>query len=103
MRRRGFSPIAKGLAALLVIGATLLAGEYRLIKKIPVAGDYGWDYLTAGSDARRLYVSHEREVVVLDLDSGALIGKIPGKSVHGIAIAKDFGAGSSVAAIPVRS
>jgi len=30
---------------------------------------------------------------VLDLDSGALIGKIPGKSVHGIAVVKEFGRG----------
>jgi DNA-binding beta-propeller fold protein YncE len=70
------------------------AGEYRLIEKIPILGDYGWDYLTADSEARRPYVSHDREVVVLlDLDSGAIIGKIPGKSVHGIAIAKNFGRG----------
>jgi DNA-binding beta-propeller fold protein YncE len=69
------------------------AGEYRLFKKIPIPGDYGWDYLTADSEARRLYVSHDREVVVLDLDSGAILGKIPGKSVHGIAIARNLGRG----------
>jgi DNA-binding beta-propeller fold protein YncE len=69
------------------------AGEYRLIKKIPIPGDYGWDYLTADSEARRLYVSHDREVVVVDLDSGTILGKIPGKSVHGIAIAKNLGRG----------
>jgi len=68
-------------------------GRYHVIKKIPVPGDYGWDYLTADSEARRLYVSHDREVVVLDLDTNALIGKIPGASVHGIAVAKDFGRG----------
>lgn len=74
--------------------ATLAAQTgYHLIKKIPVPGDYGWDYLTADSEARRLYVSHDREVVVLDLDTYAVIGKIPGTSVHGIAIAKDFGRG----------
>jgi hypothetical protein len=69
------------------------AGEYRLIKKIPIPGDYGWDYLTADSEGRRLYFSHDRDVVVLDLDSGAIIGKIPGKSVHGITIARNLGRG----------
>ena len=68
-------------------------GPRHLIKKISVPGDYGWDYLTADSDARRLYVSHDREVVVLDLDTNAVIGKIPGTGVHGIAIARDFGRG----------
>jgi DNA-binding beta-propeller fold protein YncE len=83
------------LAALFVALAATgpAAGQRHLIEKIPVAGDYGWDYLTADSEARRLYVSHDREVVVLDLDTNAIIGRIPGKSVHGIAIAKDFGRG----------
>jgi DNA-binding beta-propeller fold protein YncE len=86
--------IVGGIAAAFTLAATLAAADqYHLIKRISVAGDYGWDYLTADSEGRRLYVSHDREVVVLDLDSGALIGKIPGKSVHGIAIAKDFGRG----------
>src|SRR5712691_9244156 len=78
----------------VLLAATLLAaGGRHLIKRIPVPGDYGWDYLTADRDARRLYVSHDREVVVLDLDSGAVIGKIPGSDVHGIAIVKEFGRG----------
>lgn len=70
------------------------ASGCHLIKKIPVPGDYGWDYLTADSEGRRLCVSHEREVVVLDLDSDAIVGHIPdGKSVHGIAIARELGRG----------
>ncbi|HUA83945.1 MAG TPA: hypothetical protein VMB85_08810 [Bryobacteraceae bacterium] len=64
-----------------------------MIKKIHVPGDYGWDYLTADSDGRRLYVSHDHEVVVLDLDTGAIVGKIPGEDVHGIAIVRDLGRG----------
>lgn len=82
------------LVLFAALAATGFAAEGRhLIKKIPIPGDYGWDYLTADSEARRLYVSHDREVVVLDLDTNSVIGKIPGKSVHGIAIAKDFGRG----------
>ena len=69
------------------------ADPYHLVKTIPIPGDYGWDYLTADTEARRLYVSHDREVVVLDLDAAAIIGKIPGKDVHGIAIARDLGRG----------
>jgi len=68
-------------------------GGYHLIKRIPIAGDYGWDYLTADTEGRRLYVSHDREVAVLDLDSFAVVGKIPGKSIHGIAVARDLGRG----------
>lgn len=73
---------------------------YRLLKKLQIPGDYGWDYLTADSDGRRLYVSHEREVVVLDIDSGAILGTIPGKSIHGIAIASALGRGFISSGVP---
>src|SRR5579864_5540499 len=74
----------------LFVLCALAAGGYHLLKTIPIPGDYGWDYLTADTDGRRLYVSHDKEVVVIDLDSGALIGKIPGSDVHGIAVVKDL-------------
>jgi YVTN family beta-propeller protein len=84
-----------------VLATTLIAaGGRHLIKKIPVPGDYGWDYLTADSEGRRLYVSHDREVVVLDLDSGAIVGKIPGEDVHGIAVARGLGRGYISASDP---
>jgi DNA-binding beta-propeller fold protein YncE len=79
---------------LAILGASLAAaGKYHVIKKIAIPGDYGWDYLTADSEGRRLYVSHDKEVVVLDLDSGAMVGKIPGSDVHGIAIVRELGRG----------
>jgi hypothetical protein len=71
--------------ALLVVTTLSAAGGRHLIKKIPVPGDCGWNYLTADSEGRRLYLSHDKEVVVIDLDSEAIIGKIPGSDVHGIA------------------
>ena len=79
-------------ATLLSIAVIASASEgYHLLKRIPVAGDYGWDYLAVDGSARRLYVSHDREVVVIDVDSGAIVGKIPNRpSVHGIAIAHDL-------------
>jgi len=82
------------LLSLLFAAAALAADSYQLVKRIPIPGDYGWDYLAVDSAARRLYVSHDREVVVVDIDSGSPVGVIPnGRSVHGIAIAPDFGRG----------
>jgi mono/diheme cytochrome c family protein len=70
------------------------ARGYHVIKRISISGDTGWDYITADSEGRRLYVPHGIEVVVLDLDSGAIVGKVAGlKGVHGVAIAKEFGRG----------
>ena len=68
--------------------------SYHITKKIPIAGQGGWDYLAVDESARRLYVSHGTQVEVLDVDSGAIVGKIentPG--VHGIAIAPELGRG----------
>jgi DNA-binding beta-propeller fold protein YncE/mono/diheme cytochrome c family protein len=74
--------------------STLAASKYHVIKRIPIPGDSGWDYITADGEGRRLYVPHGTEVVVLDLDSDAIVGKISGlKGVHGVAIAKEFGHG----------
>jgi DNA-binding beta-propeller fold protein YncE len=70
------------------------AATYKLAKTIPLPGDGGWDYSTADSNRRRLYVSHGTEVEVLDFDSEKLVGKIPDTDgVHGIAIANDLGRG----------
>jgi DNA-binding beta-propeller fold protein YncE len=74
--------------------AAVAAGTYHVIKKIPIPGDGGWDYVAADSDARRLYVSHDTEIVVFDLDSGTIVGKISGgPDMHGAAIASEFGRG----------
>jgi DNA-binding beta-propeller fold protein YncE len=74
--------------------AVLAAGGYHQVKRIPIAGDTGWDYITADTEGRRLYVPHGTEVVVLNLDSGAIAGKIAGQNdVHGVAIAREFGHG----------
>jgi YVTN family beta-propeller protein len=70
------------------------AEGFTVTKKIPIPGQGSWDYLSVDEGARRLYVSHGTQVEVLDVDSGAIVGKIentPG--VHGIAIARDLGRG----------
>jgi YVTN family beta-propeller protein len=67
---------------------------YHLLKKIPVGGEGGWDYLFVDSAARRLYVSRGTRVMVFDADSGATVGEIPDTpGVHGVAIADDLGRG----------
>jgi YVTN family beta-propeller protein len=77
--------------SLVVLGTVAVAAAstgYHLIKDIPIGGDGGWDYLTADSAARRLYVSHNTHVVVVDLDGAKVVGDIPDtQGVHGIAVA----------------
>ena len=81
------------LLAVCALG-TAAQGGYHLLKKIPLPGDGGWDYVAADSTARRLYVSHDTEIAVLDLDSGAVVGRITGgPDMHGAAFAPEFGHG----------
>ena len=69
------------------------AGGHRIVKKFPVPGDGGWDYITVDSVAHRLYVSHATQTQVLDTESGAMVGAIPGKGVHGTTLAPKAGHG----------
>ncbi len=83
-----------GLACLGVAQGASKDPGYHLLKEIPIAGDTGWDYLSVDSNARRLYVTHGTHVVVVDLETDAVVGDIadtPG--VHGFAIAHKLGRG----------
>jgi DNA-binding beta-propeller fold protein YncE len=70
------------LSVLLVLGASAVAmttpaaSGYRLLSTLPIAGDDGWDHPTVDGAARRLYVTHGTHVVVVDIDTGRLVGKI---------------------------
>src|SRR5262252_9380214 len=75
------------MAALFAIGAFAAPTGWKIIKEIKIGGEGGWDYLTMDSAARRLYVSHNTHVVVVDPDAGKVVGDIPDTpGVHGIAL-----------------
>jgi YVTN family beta-propeller protein len=89
-------------ASFLMLGIHVLAGSpgasYHLLKKIPLSAAPGgaeyFDYITVDGAARRAYLTHGTEVKVVDADSGALVGTIPGlKRCHGVALVKDVGKG----------
>jgi hypothetical protein len=72
----------------------LFAQAHKVSGSIAMGGSGGWDYLTADSENRKLYVSHGTEVAVIDLDSEKVLGHISGmQRIHGIAIADDLGMG----------
>ncbi len=102
-KKQHSNPPARNLALFIAVFALAFAlaslspafaQGFNIARKIPVAGQGGWDYLTVDEGGRRLYVSHGTQVEVLDVDSGAVVGKVentPG--VHGIAIAPELGRG----------
>jgi DNA-binding beta-propeller fold protein YncE len=82
------------LAFLPILAAQSIAQTYHVSGTILLGGSGAWDYLSADAQARRLYVSHSGEVIVLDLDSGKRVGELSGFGfIHGIVIIKELNTG----------
>jgi YVTN family beta-propeller protein len=84
------------LAIFMFASALLSAGPsgYHVEKKIVLGGEGSWDALTVDSKARRVYISRGTHVMVVDADTGAVVGDIPNTNgVHDIAIAPDLDKG----------
>jgi hypothetical protein len=100
-KRIAILAVVAALGVAVFTGAFLLSASaapgtssYKVIKTVPISGEGGWDYVYVDSDARRVYVSHATQVVVLDADSYEVVGNIPDtQGVHGIAIASELGRG----------
>jgi DNA-binding beta-propeller fold protein YncE len=96
-----YSAIATGATVLVITMAMFAADKsgkegapYTVVGKFALEGGGRWDYLIVDADARRLYMSHATSVVVLDVDSGAVVGNIPDTpGVHGITLAPELGIG----------
>jgi YVTN family beta-propeller protein len=77
-----------------LVRAGFSAKDYRVVKTVRLGGDGGWDCLTVDSQARRLYISRGTHVMVVNADTGELVGDIPGTNgVHGIALVPALGKG----------
>jgi hypothetical protein len=83
--------------AAFVIAAPASSG-YHLLKRVPLGaaeggGEY-FDYINVDAGARRAYLSHGTEFLVVNADNGSILGKMTGfKRNHGIALVPDLGRG----------
>src|SRR5579863_1727134 len=67
---------------------------YRVLRTIHLGGAGGWDYVTVDSAARRVYIPRGTHIMVIDADSGKLVGDIQGMNgLHGVAVAPEFNRG----------
>jgi DNA-binding beta-propeller fold protein YncE len=88
------------ISALMIAGSGHYAkaqdGPYKVLGTKKVGGEGGFDYVTADSINRKLYVARSGpagHVAVFDLDSLASVGDIPNASGHGAAIDTKYGHG----------
>src|ERR1700684_330906 len=101
MKRSAPRALALFLGLLVFVSLTLARpdGGYHLLKTYTFGAAPGstteyFDYITVDSAARRVYLSRGTAVEVMNADTGALVGYIPGfKRQHGVALAPEFNRG----------
>jgi len=72
----------------------LAQSSYKVTHTYTLGGDGGWDYVVPDPPSHRLYIARQNRVMVVDEDSGKLIGEVTGvKGAHGTAIAESAGRG----------
>jgi hypothetical protein len=68
--------------------------SYRVTHTYTLGGDGGWDYVVPDPPNHRLFVARQSRVMVIDEDTGMLLGEVTGiQGAHGTAIAEKTGHG----------
>src|SRR4249919_2344721 len=70
------------------------ASAYRVTRTYTLGGDGSWDYILPDPPNHRLFIARQNRVMVVDEDSGKLLGEVTGiNGAHGTAIAASSGHG----------
>src|ERR1700726_4180219 len=89
----------KSSAAILTLTTiTLLVAQapsrYHVTHTYTIGGDGGWDYIVPDPPNHRLFIARQNRVMVVDEDSGTLLGEVTGiQRAHGTALADPTGHG----------
>ena len=60
----------------MIVYAAPQAGGYKVIKRMQIGGDGGWDYMLMDPPSHRLYVARGSHFQVVDVTTGKVIGDI---------------------------
>ena len=99
MFRRGFLGLlcwacVLASSVMLISVATASAQSYKVLRRIPVGAEGGWDYVRVDPDAKRIYLSRGDHMMVVDETSGKVVGDLPNtKGIHGMALVADMNKG----------
>src|SRR5476649_2323132 len=82
------------LLALLGVALSAQSSTYRVTHTYILGGDGSWDYVVPDPPNNRLFIARQTRVMVVDEDTGALLGEVSGiNGAHGTAIAQSTGHG----------
>jgi DNA-binding beta-propeller fold protein YncE len=90
MHARRTSRLALGIAMIVAAHADPVVAQtpapYRVTARHVVGGEGGWDYLAVDTARHRLFVTRSNRVTAVDLNTGAVLGEMPGLNRgHGVA------------------
>ncbi len=92
--RRASRTVALGVFLLCAAVLPLAAQSYHVARTYTLGGDGGWDYLALDTVGHRLFIARQDRVIVVDPDSGKVLGEILGLNrAHGVAFAYEAGHG----------
>jgi DNA-binding beta-propeller fold protein YncE len=101
MIRKPFALILLSALASVPLAARAQEGPYKVLQTVKVGGDGGFDYVTADSAGRNLYVARRSSpsghIGVYSLDSIKQVGDIPDVSAHGAVVDTATGHGFATA------
>src|ERR1039458_2282404 len=96
-REKGAKMRNVALVLTLATVASLLAqssSSYHVTHTYVLGGDGSWDYVVPDPPHHRLFIARQTRVMVVDEDSGALLGEVNGiQGAHGTAVAEATGHG----------
>src|ERR1700694_4657164 len=70
------------------------SSSYRVTHTYTLGGDGNWDYIVPDPPNHRLFIARQNRVMVVDEDSGMLLGEVTGiQGAHGTALANAAGRG----------
>jgi DNA-binding beta-propeller fold protein YncE len=73
--------------AALAASAMQSTSSYRVTHTYPLGGDGSWDYVVPDPPDHRLFIARQNRVMVVDEDSGTLVGEVTGiNGAHGTAV-----------------
>src|ERR1700729_3610014 len=96
-RRKELSMRIVRFVSLALVTSLLSAqssSSYRVTHTYSLGGDGSWDYIVPDPPNHRLFIARQNRVMVVDEDSGTLLGEVTGiQGAHGTAVAQATGHG----------
>jgi hypothetical protein len=92
--RNIFAGFLIAVVSFALCGSVAAQGTWAVENTFHIGGEGGMDYITLDAKNHRLYVPRSTHTMVIDADSGKMLGDIPGqKHNHGVALVPEAGRG----------